>query len=62
MAFRYVKNRSEIWIGAISIPPMAEFCHFHTPDYVVEQNIDKSKYFSIYTSQMSEIVYLGINL
>ena len=39
---------------------MAEFCHFHTPDYVVVQNIDKSKYFSIYTSQMSEIVYLGI--
>ena len=41
---------------------MAEFCHFHMPDYVVEQTIDKSKYFSIYTSQMSEIVYLGINL
>ena len=41
---------------------MATFCHFHTPDYVVEQNVDKSKYFSIFTSQMSEIVYIRINL
>ena len=59
MAVRYVENRSEI-LNRVNLEP-AKLASSYART-TLEQNIDKSKYFSILTSQMSEIVYIGINL
>ena len=59
MAFRYVKNRSEILNRCNFEPAILSFSY---AGLCRGPNCDKSKYFSILTSQHSEILGLGINL